>query len=111
MMKAEGVLSETAGSTKRKRDEVTRGWRKRWKEDDIRPEKCGHSPTVSQRVQNPEGFYSEDWNKGQQEEDKWQGPDKWQRILQMVFRGRGLEINPVQDRAISSLCTQHQGGE
>ena len=41
--------------------------------------------TVSQRIQNPEGFYSKDWDEGQQEEDEWQVPDKWQRISQMVF--------------------------
>ena len=29
-------------------------------------------------------------------------PDKWQKILQMVFRSRGLQINPVGDRAIST---------
>ena len=67
---------------------------------DLRPEKCGHSPTESRRIQNPEGSYSEDWNEVQQEEDELQAPDKWQRILQMVFRGGGLEINPVEDRSI-----------
>ena len=40
-------------------------------------------------------FYSEEWNEVQHEEDEWQASDKWQRILQMVFLGRGLEINPV----------------
>ena len=109
-MEDEDVLPEAAGSTKRKQDEVAQGRRKRWKEDDIRPEKGGHSPKVSWRIQNPDGFYSEDWNEVQQEEDKWQAPDKWQRLLQMVFRSRGLEINPVGDGAISSLRTQHQGG-
>ena len=79
---------------KRKRDEVARGRRKWCKEDDIRPEKCESSPTISRRTQNPEGFYSEDWDESKQEEDEWQIPDKWQRILQMVFCGRCLEINP-----------------
>ena len=110
MMEDEDVLPEAEGSTKQKSDEVTQGRRKRQKEDDICPEKCGHSPTVSRRTQHSEGFYSEDWNEVQQEEDEWQAPDKWQRILQMVFRGRSLEINPVGYGVISSFCTQHQGG-
>ena len=87
---------------KRRQDEVSRGQRKQQKEDDIRPEKRGHWPTVSWRVQNPEGFYSEDWNKVQQEEDKWQAPEN---LMQMVFRERSLEINPAGGRAISSLHT------
>ena len=98
---------EAAGSTKWKRDEAAREQKKRRKEDDIRPEKCVHQPTVFWRVHNSEGFY---WNEGQQGEDEWQSPEKWQSILQMVFCGRGLEINPVEDGAISSLFTQHQGG-
>ena len=53
MMEEEDFLPEAAGSTKRKRDEVTRGQRKRRAEDDIRPEKQEHSPTVSWRIQNP----------------------------------------------------------
>ena len=75
-----------------------------------RPEKCGLLPTVSRRTQNPGGFYSDDWNEVKQEEDEWQAPDKWQRILQMVFSGGGLEINPVGGGSISSPHTQHQGG-
>ena len=51
------------------------------REDNIRPEKREHSPTVSGRTGNPEGFFSEDWDELQQEEDEWQAPDKWQRIL------------------------------
>ena len=88
--------------TKEKRDEVAQGRRKHPKEDDIRPEKH-----ISR---NPTGFYSEDWDEFQQEEDEWQTPDKWQRISQMVFHGRCLEINPDEARYISSSCTQHQGG-
>ena len=84
--------------------------RKRQKEDDIRPEKLAHSPTVSQRTGNSEGFYSEDWNEALKEEDEWQTPDKCQRIAQMVFHGRCLEINPVEYGYILSSCTQHQGG-
>ena len=109
MMEEEDVLPEATGSTKRRQDEISRGWRKRLKEDDIHLEKCVHSPTVSRRIQNPEGFYSEDWNEVQQEEDEWLAPDKWQRISQMVFCDGSLEINPVGGRAIC-LCNQHQGG-
>ena len=58
-------------------------------------EKRERSPTVSWRIWNPDGFYSEDWNEAQQEEDKLQRTDKSQRISQIVFRGGGLEINPV----------------
>ena len=110
MMEEEDVLPEATGSTKRRQDEISRGWRKRLKEDDIQLEKCVHSPTVSRRIQNPEGFYSEDWNEVQQEEDECQAPDKWQRISQIVSSDGGLEIDPVGDRAISSLSTQHHGG-
>ena len=70
MMEDQDILPEDEGSTKWKRDEVARGWRKRQKEDDMRPEKCVHSPTASQRTQNQEGFYSEDGNEVQQEEDE-----------------------------------------
>ena len=59
-------------------------------------EKHEHLATVSQRTQNPEGFYSEDWNEALQEEAEWHMPDKWQRIAQMVFCGGGLEIIPVE---------------
>ena len=110
MMEEEDVLPQATESTKWRRDKISRGRRKRCKEDNIRPEKQGHSPTVSERIQNPEGFYSEDWNEVQQEEDKWQTPDNWQRISQMVFSGRCLEIIPVGYVSISSFCTQHQGG-
>ena len=77
MEDGEGMMI-TEMDTKRKTDKVACGRRKRRKEDNIHPEKCEHSPPVSCRAQNPAGFYS----------------DKWQRILQMVFRGGGLEINP-----------------
>ena len=40
------------------------------------------------------------WNEVKQEEAEWQAPDKWQRISQMVFRNKVLEIHPVGDRAI-----------
>ena len=66
---------------------------------------------MSWRTQNPEGFYSEDWNEVQQEEDEWQAPDKWQRILQMVFCGGGLEINPVGYGFISSPVLNTKGAD
>ena len=107
MMEDKDVRSATEGAAKQKIDEVARGRRKGQKEDDIRPEKHAHSPTVSWRT---EGFYSEDWNEVQQEEDEWQSPVKWQRISQMVFCGECLKINPAEYGCISSSCTQHQGG-
>ena len=85
MLEDKNVLPEAAGSTKWKRDEVPRGWKIWPKKDYSWSEICGQLPTVSWRIQNPDGFYSEDWNEVQQEEDKWQAPDKWQRILQMAF--------------------------
>ena len=54
MMEEEDVLPEATESNKQRRDEISRGSRKRRKEDDIRLEKQGHSPTVSWRIQNPE---------------------------------------------------------
>ena len=96
MMEDKDVQPATEAAVKQKIDEVARWWRKWWKEDDIRPEKHEHSPTVSRRTQNPKGFYSEDWNEAQQEGDEWQTPAKWQRISQMVFHSRCLEINPVK---------------
>ena len=77
MMEEEDVLPKVTGSSKRRHGEVSRGQIKWQKEDDIQPQKRGHSPTVSWRIQNPEGFYSEDWNEVQQEEDEWQELDKW----------------------------------
>ena len=60
MMGDEDVRPGTEGAAKQKIDEVARGRRKQWKEDDIRPEKRACLPTVSWRTQNSEGFYSED---------------------------------------------------
>ena len=90
--------------------EISQRRKKRRKEDDIWTEKREHSPTVSRRIQNPEGFYSEDWDEDKQEEDEWQTPDKFQKISQMVFVNRVLEIHPVGDGVLSSPCVQHQGG-
>ena len=64
------ILAENMRPEKSRRDEITRGRRKRRKEDNIRAEKQEHSPTTSRRTQNPEGFYSKDWNEDQQEEDE-----------------------------------------
>ena len=61
-------------------------------------------------MQNPEGFYSEDWDEDKQEEDEWQTPDKFQKISQMVFRNGILESHPVGDGVLSSHCVQHQAG-
>ena len=110
MMEKEDVLPEATGSTKRRemkfpeggengRGKTISGQRNK----DIRPQYPG-------RIQNPEGFDSDDWDEVQQEEDKWQAPDKWQRISQMVFCNRVQRIHPVGDEAISSLGAQHQGG-
>ena len=79
MMEEEDILPEATGSTKRRRDEIFIGQRKRRKKEDIWPEKPGHSPTVSWRIKNTEGFYSEDWNEVQQGEDEISGREshKW----------------------------------
>ena len=103
-MEEEEVLPVTEAAVKKKIDEIGRGLRKLWKEEDIQLEKHEHLPTVTQRTRIPEGFYSENWNEALQEEDKWQ------RIAQMVFRGGFLEINPVVYGYISSSCTQHKRG-
>ena len=91
----EDLLLEAEGYTKGKKDEVALGRIKRQKEDEIRPEKSLYLPSSSRRTHNPEGFYSDDWNEVQREEEEWQAPDEWQRILQMVFHSGDLEINPV----------------
>ena len=76
IMKDEEELMITETDKKRKRDEVVQGCRKHRKEDDICPEKCEHSPTLSRRTRNPEGIYSEVWDESKQDEDEWQIPDK-----------------------------------
>ena len=103
------ILPENMRPEKQRRDEISQGPKKRRKEDNIRAEKREHSPTVS-RTQNPEGFYSEDWDEDKQEEDEWQTPDKFQKISQMVFCSKVLESHPVGDGVISSPRVQHQGG-
>ena len=104
------ILPEDMRTDERRRDEISREQRKRRKEDDIRTEKREHSPTISRRVQNPEGFYSKDWDKDKQEEDEWQAPDKFQKISQMVFCNGVLEIHLIGDGVLSSHCVQYQGG-
>ena len=104
------ILPENMRPDKQRRDEISQRRRKRRKEDYIWAEKQEHSPTVSLRIQNSEEFYSEDWDEDKQEEDEWQTPDKFQKISQMVFRNRVLEIHPVGDGVLSSPCVQHQGG-
>ena len=110
-MEDDNFLLKAEGHTKQKRDEVALGQRKRQKEDDIRQEKCLHLVAASWRTQNPEGFYSEDWNEVQQEEDEWQAPAKWRRILQIVFRSGNLEINPVGYGFISSSELNTKGAD
>ena len=102
----EDFLLEAEGYTKWKKDEVALGRIKRQKENEIRPEKSLHLPSASMRTHNPERFYSDDWNEVKQEEEEWQEPDEWQRILQMVFRRGDLEFNPVGCRFISSSVQQ-----
>ena len=104
------ILTENVRPDKRRRDEISQGWRKQRKEDNIRAEKREHSPTVSWRIQNPEGFYSKDWDEDKQEEGEWETPDKFQKISQMVFCNGVLEIHPVGDGVLSSPRVQHQGG-
>ena len=104
------ILPENMRPDKQRRDEISQGQRKRRKEDDILAEKREHSPTVSRRIQNPEGFYSEDWDEDKQEEDEWQIPDKFQKISQMVFPIGILESHPVGDGVLSSHRVKHQGG-
>ena len=94
-LKDEDLLCEAEGDTKRKKDAVALGRIKREKEDEIPPERSFHLPSASQRTDNPERFYSEDRNEVQQEEEEWQLPYEWRRILQMVFGSRDLEINLV----------------
>ena len=96
------IFSENMRPEKRMRDEISQGQRKRRKEDNIHAEKQEHSPTLSCRMGNPEGFYSEDWDEDKQEEDEWQIPDKFQKISQMVFRNGILESHLVGDGVLSS---------
>ena len=104
------ILEENTRPEKRRRDGISQGRRKQRKEDNIRAEIRRHSPSTSKRMRNPEGFYSENWDDDQQEEDEWQVPDKFQRISQMVFGNRVLESHPEGYRVRSSQRVQHQVG-
>ena len=44
------ILPENMRPEKQRRDEISQGLRKRWKEDNIQAEKRDHSPTVSWRT-------------------------------------------------------------
>ena len=79
------MISEDLRPEKRKREEISRGRRKCRHEEDIRVDKREYSLTVTCRVHHPQGFFSEEWNKDQQEEDDYQSLDKFQRISNMVF--------------------------
>ena len=95
---------------KGKRDEISRGRRKRRNEEDIRADKREHSPTESRRIHHPQGFYAEECSEDQQEEDDWQIPDKFQRISNMVSLNGVQEVPLVNDGVLSSPSVQHQGG-
>ena len=79
------MLPEDLQPEKRRMEEISRGRRKRRHEEDLRGDKQEYSPTESRRVHHPQGFYSEEWNDDQQEEDDYQSPYKFQRISNMVF--------------------------
>ena len=97
------ILSENMRPEKRMRDEISRSRRKRRKEDDIHAGKREHSPTESGWMQNPEGFYSEDWDEDKQEEG--QIPDTFQKISQMVFRDGILESSGRRRSLLKSPCS------
>ena len=54
MIEDKDVQPATEAAVKRKIEEVARGWRKQWKEDNIRLEKCEHSPTWASVRENTE---------------------------------------------------------
>ena len=80
-------------------------------EDEIRPERSLHLPSTSRRTHNPERFYSEDCNEVQQEGKVWQLADAWRRILEMVFRSRDIEINPMGGGCISNSVLNTKGAD
>ena len=79
-------------------------------EEDIHTDKRENYPTVSWRIQHPQGFYAKEWSEDKQEEDDCQAPDELQKISNMVFRNGVQEIPPVKDGVLSSPRVQHQGG-
>ena len=56
-------------TTQRKRDEVSRGQRKLWREEDIREEKREHLLSVQVHLRKLDRFYSKDWDEEPQEEN------------------------------------------
>ena len=84
-MDEEKSLTVDMRPEKRKREEISRGQRKRRYEEDLRGDKGEHSLTESRRVHPPQGIYSEEWDEDLQDEDDYQAPDKFQRISRMVF--------------------------
>ena len=61
------MISEDLRPEKRKREEISRGRRKHRHEEDLRGDKCKHSPTESLRLHPPQGFYSEEWDEDLQD--------------------------------------------
>ena len=80
-LEEEDLLHEAEGDTERKKDTVAMGRIKRQKEDEIQLERSLYLPLASRSAHDPERFYSEDWNKVQQEGKEWQLPGDWRRIL------------------------------
>ena len=109
IMEEGGILPEETRPDKQKRDEIAQGQRKRRREDNIQTEKQEYSSTVSRRIQNPERFYSEDWDKDKQVEDEWQAQDKFQKISQMVFCNGVLENHLREDRVLSNPVFNTKG--
>ena len=75
MMEDEDIRPATEAAVKQKIDKVARGWRKWWKEEDIRPD-------IHPQCHGEHGIQRDSilkLNEAQQEEDEWQTPDKWQK--------------------------------
>ena len=105
IMDDENSLTVDMRPEKRKREEISRGQRKRIYEEDLRGDKCEHSPTESGRVHPPRGFYSEEWDEELQDEDDYQAPDKFQRILRMVFPNGVSGDPPVKTTGVDVVNT------
>ena len=93
------ILPEDLRLDKQRRDEISQGQRKQRKEEDIRRKIREHSPTVSRRIQNPEGFFSEDWDEDKQEEDLTDG------VLQLSPR----DLSDRRQSSLKSLCSTPRG--
>ena len=107
MMEEKDVLPEATRSTKPRGDEISRGQKKRRKEDNIGPEKHDICPQYPREYKIQRDSVPKIGTKFGKKKTK--APDTWQRISQMVFCNGVLEIHSVGDGAISSLCTQHLG--